>query len=195
VNGYSFTDRVRAVLQGARVEAATLRHEYVGTEHILLGILRTSDCTAVAIITNLGISSADLQSHVLAMLKPGRAGGDLGPDLPYTSRAKKALELAMTEARELGNSYVGTEHLLLGLLREEKGLAAQALDASGLTIDSAREKALEILRSEPAPRPMQKSSYRNTLVSTQPFLSARLAVLLSILALAVAITALILSLR
>src|SRR6266571_4715334 len=93
MNGYNFTDRVRKVLQMAREEAARLHHEYVGTEHILLGLIREGEAVAA------------------------------GPDLPYTSRAKKVLELAMSEARELNHSYVGTEHLLLGLLREEKGIA------------------------------------------------------------------------
>src|SRR5881296_3027218 len=111
MNGYNFTDRVRKVLQMAREEAARLHHEYVGTEHILLGLIREGEGVAAAVLTNLNV-------EIEETVKKGKAAAAAGPDLPYTSRAKKVLELAMSEARELNHSYVGTEHLLLGLLRE-----------------------------------------------------------------------------
>lgn len=196
MNGYNFTDRVRSVLQGAREEAANLRHEYVGTEHILLGILRRPDSTAAGILTSLAVSSANLRAGVLALTKPGSARGGPGPDLPYTSRAKKVLEESMIEARALGHSYVGTEHLLLGLFREGKGIAACALAQSGLAVDTVRAKTLELLGSDRSrSSPSQENSFRETLVSPQPYSAARLAVLLSLIALTIAIVALALSLR
>lgn len=196
MNGYNFTERVREVLQSAREEAATLRHEYVGTEHILLGILRKSNTTSATILLSLGVSSATLREGVLALTKPGFAPKGPGPDLPYTSRAKKALEGAMVEARELGHTYVGTEHLLLGLFREGKGIAGQALAGSGVTAESVREKAVELLGSAPSKSSSShESSFRETLVSTQPSSSSWLAVLLSPLALTIAIIALVVSLR
>jgi len=117
----------------AREEAARLHHEYVGTEHILLGLIREGEGVAAAVLTNLNVDLDEIQQKIEETVKKGKAPASAGPpDLPYTSRAKKVLELAMSEARELNHSYVGTEHLLLGLLREEKGIAAQVLtDASG----------------------------------------------------------------
>src|SRR5215210_1980595 len=122
MNGYNFTDRVRKVLQMAREEAARLHHEYVGTE--------------------------DIQQKIEETVKKGKAAAAAGPDLPYTSRAKKVLELAMTEARELNHSYVGTEHLLLGLLREEKGIAAQVLTDAGVNLEQSRAETLRLLGSD-----------------------------------------------
>ena len=118
MNGYNFTDRVRKVLQMAREEAARLHHEYVGTEHILLGLIREGEGVAAAVLTNLNVDLEEIQQKIEETVKKGKAAAAAGPDLPYTSRAKKVLELAMSEARELNHSYVGTEHLLLGLLRE-----------------------------------------------------------------------------
>ncbi len=176
MNGYNFTERVRRSLQLAREEAMTLRHEYVGTEHILLGLCSEGGGVAEAAITNLGVKLDSVRTAVLQTVKPGQAdgvsdtspgilstiassiglggggasGSGGGPDLPYTSRAKKALEFSMLEARELNHSYVGTEHLLLGLLREEKGIAAQILASMGMTVPGVREEVLRLLGgSEP----------------------------------------------
>ncbi len=169
MNGYNFTDRVRKVLQMAREEAARLHHEYVGTEHILLGLIREGEGVAAAVLTNLSVDLDDIQQRIEETVKKGKAPAPEGPDLPYTSRAKKVLELAMSEARELNHSYVGTEHLLLGLLREEKGIAAQVLNDSGVSLEQARAETLRLLGSDmPAaaksggqaaavPRPEKKS--------------------------------------
>src|SRR5678816_407345 len=132
MNGYNFTERVRKVLAMAREEAARLHHEYVGTEHILLGLIREGEGVAATVLQNLSVELDDIQQKIEETVKKGKAGQTTGPDLPYTSRAKKVLELAMSEARELNHSYVGTEHLLLGLLREEKGIAAQVLTDAGV---------------------------------------------------------------
>jgi ATP-dependent Clp protease ATP-binding subunit ClpA len=168
MNGYNFTERVRKCLQLAREEAATLRHEYVGTEHLLLGMCAEGGGVAEAALTNLGVDLEDVRNAILQTVKPGQADGvnDTSPgilsaiassigfqdrhDLPYTSRAKKALELAMMEARHLNHSYVGTEHLLLGLLREEKGIAAQVLTSMGMTVAGVREEVVRLLHGEGA---------------------------------------------
>src|SRR5881398_689817 len=155
MNGYNFTDRVRRVLQMAREEAARLHHEYVGTEHILLGLIREGEGVGATVLQNLSVEMDDIQGRIEETVKRGQSGRTIGPDLPYTSRAKKVLELAMSEARELNHSYVGTEHLLLGLLREEKGIAAQVLTDAGVNLEQARAETLRLLGSEmpsgPAP--------------------------------------------
>ena len=168
MNGYNFTERVRKSLQLARQEATALRHEYVGTEHILLGLVAEGGGVAESAITNLGVKLSDVRTAVLQTVKPGQADGandtspgllsaiaeTIGvrrsdPDMPYTSRAKKALELSMMEARELNHSYVGTEHLLLGLMREEKGIAAQVLSNLGMTTTAVRAEVLRLLGGSP----------------------------------------------
>src|SRR5881628_2559923 len=148
MNGYNFTDRVRKVLQMAREEAARLHHEYVGTEHILLGLIREGEGVAAAVLTNLNVDLEEIQQKIEETVKKGKAAAAAGPDLPYTSRAKKVLELAMSEARELNHSYVGTEHLLLGLLREEKGIAAQVLTDAGVNLEQSRAETLRLLGSD-----------------------------------------------
>ena len=148
MNGYNFTERVRKVLAMAREEAARLHHEYVGTEHILLGLIREGEGVAAAVLQNLSVDLDEIQQKIEETVKKGKASQATGPDLPYTSRAKKVLELAMGEARELNHSYVGTEHLLLGLLREEKGIAAQVLTDAGVNLDAARAETLRLLGTE-----------------------------------------------
>src|SRR5689334_1692035 len=148
MNGYNFTERVRKVLAMAREEAARLHHEYVGTEHILLGLIREGEGVAATVLQNLSVELDEIQQKIEETVKKGKAAQTTGPDLPYTSRAKKVLELAMSEARELSHSYVGTEHLLLGLLREEKGIAAQVLTDAGVNLDAARAETLRLLGTE-----------------------------------------------
>ncbi len=171
MNGYNFTERVRKVLQMAREEAAALHHEYVGTEHMLLGLCAEGDGVAAATLMNLGVDSDAIRALVLKTVKPGKAdgtassaagpsGGLLGAiadsfgigrdksEMPYTSRAKRALEFSMLEARELSHSYVGTEHLLLGLLREEQGIAAQVLTSMGATVTGVRAEVVRLLGTE-----------------------------------------------
>jgi ATP-dependent Clp protease ATP-binding subunit ClpC len=145
MNGYNFTQRVREALAAARNEAGQLGHEFVGTEHILLGLLSASPGVAVAVLDNLNVDSKALRASTIA-LAPAASGRRTGPDLPYTSRSKKALELSMAVARELSHNYVGTEHMLLGLIREQDGVAAQALANAGVTFDNARVQALRATR-------------------------------------------------
>ena len=147
---YNFTDRVRKVLAMAREEAIRLQHDYVGTEHILLGLIREGEGVAAAVLTNLDIDLEQIHERVEESVRKGKATIALG-ELPYTSRAKKVLEFAMAEARDFNHSYVGTEHLLLGLLREEKGIAAQVLNSLGVTLDEARGETLKVLGSDVTP--------------------------------------------
>jgi ATP-dependent Clp protease ATP-binding subunit ClpC len=155
--GYNFTERVRKVLALSRQEAARLHHEYVGTEHILLGLIREGHGTAATALQNLDVELDEIQEKIEEIVKKGKAAQTTGPDLPYTSRAKKVLELAMTESRELNHGYVGTEHLLLGLLREEKGIAAQVIASFGVTLDKARAEVLRILGSEIPRQPAREA--------------------------------------
>ena len=144
---YNFTERVRKVLSMARQEATRLQHDYVGTEHILLGLVREGEGVAAHVLTNLDVAIERIHERVEEAVRKGKATIALG-ELPYTSPAKKVLEFAVAEARELNHSYVGTEHLLLGLLRESKGIAAQVLKSLGGTIENARAETLKILGSD-----------------------------------------------
>ena len=153
MNGYNFTERVRKVLAMARTEAAEIHHEYVGTEHILLALIREGEGVASAVLQNLDVDREDVTARIHETIKAGTADKDFGQDLPYTSRAKKVLELAMSEARAFQHSYVGTEHLLLGLLAEQKGIAAQVLMSFGLTLEKARQETLRLLGTEKPGQP------------------------------------------
>src|SRR5687767_7088533 len=150
MNGYNFTERTRKVLALSGEEAHRLGHEYVGTEHILLGLIREGEGVAAAALQSLSIDLDELRHRLEGIVKRGGAERR-GSDLPYTSRAKKTLEFAMSEARELNHSYVGTEHLLLGLIREEKGIAAQVLADADLTLAAARAETLRILGTDVPP--------------------------------------------
>ncbi len=144
---YNFTDRVRKVLAMAREEAVRLQHDYVGTEHILLGLIREGEGVAAEVLRNLAADLDDLLRLVEENIRPGKATTPIG-ELPYTTRAKKVLEYAMAESRELNHSYVGTEHLLLGLLREERGLAAKVLGELGIGVNEARAEMLKLLGTD-----------------------------------------------
>ena len=154
MNGFSFTDRVRKVLSMTREEAARLHHEYVGTEHILLAIAREGEGTGANVLQNLGADLDEIRQRLEQTVRKGTTAHVTGSDLPYTSRAKKVMELSMAEAHGLQHSYVGTEHLLLGLLAEEKGIAAQVLDSLDVTLDKARAEVRRVLGIELTARPI-----------------------------------------
>jgi len=139
-----FTDRARKVLQLANQEAQRLNHEYIGTEHILLGLVKEGSGVASNVLKNLDVDLTKIRREVEKLVNQGTDMIAMGK-LPQTPRAKKAIEYAMDEARNLGHTYVGTEHLLLGLLREEEGVAAQVLMNLGLRLDSVREEILELI--------------------------------------------------
>jgi len=139
-----FTERARKVMTYARQEAIRFNHDYVGTEHILLGLVKEGSGVAANVLENLGVDLEKVRLEVEKLVRTGPATATKG-DKPYTSRAKKVLELAMEEARNLDHNYVGTEHLLLGLLRESEGIAAQVLLNLGLKLDDVRNEVMEFL--------------------------------------------------
>jgi len=139
-----FTDRARKVMALANQEAQRFNHEYVGTEHILLGLVKEGQGVAANVLHNLGIDLKKIRMEVEKIVKSGPDMVTMGK-LPQTPRAKKVIEFAIEEARNLGHNYVGTEHLLLGLLREHDGVAAQVLMNLGLKLDEVRAEVLNIL--------------------------------------------------
>ena len=139
-----FTDRARRVVVLAQDEARKLDHNYVGTEHILLGLLRDGEGVAVAALDALGVSLEETRAKVTEII--GRGSEQPSGHIPFTPRAKKVLELSLREALELGTDYIGTEHILLGLIREREGVAAQVLVDLGAGLDQTREKVLELIR-------------------------------------------------
>ncbi len=157
--GHSFTESVRKCLAGAREEARALQHEYVGTEHLLLGIMRVPESTAMEMLRGLSVDPQAMRQGLLSAVKKG-SFTQSGPDLPYTSRAKKVLELSMSEAREMGHGYLDDKHLILGLMREEKGIAAQILSEGGLTHDALRKELARLYASGGSAEPFSDPSRR-----------------------------------
>lgn len=147
MSGYNFTDRVRKCLQMAREEATRLRHDKVRPDHILLGIIDDGQGVAIAALVNLGVDPRALREAVAREMETGTSENE-DPDLPYTGAAKRVLELAMAEARALRHSYVGTEHLLLGVLREEEGVGSRELKSRGADVEATRAEILRLLGSE-----------------------------------------------
>jgi prophage maintenance system killer protein len=141
-----FTDRARRAVHLAQEEARLLRHNWVGTEHLLLGLLYEEEGAAARALASLGISRESVRVQVEEMIGYGESS-PAGP-IPFTARAKKALELSLREALQLGHHYLGTEHLLLGLLREGEGIAAQVLTRLGTDYARVRERVLGVLTGE-----------------------------------------------
>ena len=138
-----FSERARRVLTIAQEEARNLNHSYIGTEHILLGLVREEEGVAARVLTNLGIGLGKVRSAVEFIIGRGEKPGT--GETGLTPRAKKVIELAIDEARQLGHNYIGTEHLLLGLLREGEGVASSVLDSFGITLERARAETAHIL--------------------------------------------------
>jgi len=141
-----FTERARKVIILAKEEARRFNHDYIGTEHILLGLIREGEGVAAAVLEKLGISLENIRLEIEKLVQPGPTTQIIG-DIPFTPRAKKALELAAEEARSLGHNYIGTEHILLGLIREGEGMASQVLLNLGLDLNRVRNEVLELLGS------------------------------------------------
>src|SRR5207248_11587175 len=139
-----FTDRARKVMALANQEAQRFNHEYIGTEHILLGLVKEGSGVGATVLKNLDIDLRKVRLEVEKLVKSGPDMVTMGK-LPQTPRAKKVIEYAIAEARHLGHNYVGTEHLLLGLLREKDGVAAQVLMNLGLKLEEVREEVLNLL--------------------------------------------------
>ncbi len=139
-----FTDRARRVFQLANEEAQRFNHEYIGTEHILLGLIKEGSGVAANVLKNLDIDLRRIRFEIEKLVQSGPDMVTAGK-LPQTSRAKKVIEYAIEEARNLGHNYVGTEHILLGLIREREGVAAQVLANLGLKLETLREEILNLL--------------------------------------------------
>jgi len=140
-----FTDRARKVMQLANQEAQRFNHEYIGTEHLLLGLVAEGSGVAVHVLRNLDLDPDRIRREVEGIVQPGSGDDITMSKLPQTPRAKKVIEYAIEEARNLNHNYVGTEHLLLGLLREQEGVAARILMNLGLNLDQVREEVLSLL--------------------------------------------------
>jgi hypothetical protein len=142
-----FTDRARRVIVLAQEEARLLDHDYIGTEHILLGLLREREGVAAKALQSLDISLEAVRAEVEQVI--GRGQTTPGPQIPFTPRSKKVLELSLREARSLGHDYIGTEHILLGLIREGEGVAAQVLVKLGADLSRVRQQVIQLLSGEP----------------------------------------------
>ncbi|MDE2485462.1 MAG: ATP-dependent Clp protease ATP-binding subunit, partial [candidate division NC10 bacterium] len=146
-----FTERARKVIILAREEAIRLGHNFVGTEHLLLGLIREGDGLAVAILKKLNVNISAVKGEIEKIVSVGSEFSPAG-EIPFTPQAKKVLEYAISEARSLGHNYIGTEHLLLGLIREGEGIASLVLRDFGVSVASAKAQAQELL-GEQASKP------------------------------------------
>jgi len=142
-----FTDRARKVMGLARQEAQRFNHDYIGTEHILLGLIQEGSGVAADVLKNLDVDPKRIRQEIEKLVSHGTTMVTMG-QLPFTPRAKKVLELALEEASNLGHNYIGTEHLLLGLIREQEGIAAQVLQNLSVRLEDVREEVLELLGAE-----------------------------------------------
>jgi ATP-dependent Clp protease ATP-binding subunit ClpA len=141
-----FTDRARRVVVLAQEEARLLNHNYIGTEHILLGLIHEGEGVAAKALEGLGISLEAVRAQVEEIIGQGQSAPT--GHIPFTPRAKKVLELSLREALQLGHNYIGTEHILLGVIREGEGVAAQALAAVGVDHAEVREEVVWLLTGE-----------------------------------------------
>ncbi len=163
-----FTDRARRVVVLAQEEARMLNHNYIGTEHILLGLIHEGEGVAAKALESLGISLEAVRQQVEEIIGQGQQAPS--GHIPFTPRAKKVLELSLREALQLGHNYIGTEHILLGLIREGEGVAAQVLVRLGADLNRVRQQVIQLLHGRPsgeldvraglAPRPAGGSERR-----------------------------------
>ena len=147
-----FTDRARRAVDLAEEEARRLNHSYIGTEHILLGLIREGEGVAARALESLGISLDDVRRQVEQIIGQGQQ--EPHEQIPYTPRAKKVLELSLREAKQLGHHYIGTEHILLGLIREGHGVAAQVLTELGADLNRVRQQVIQLLHGSQGQQPM-----------------------------------------
>ncbi len=150
-----FTERARQVIVLAQEEARMLRHNYIGTEHLLLGLLREADGVAARVLGTLDVSLEEVRGEVTRIV--GEGDHESQGQIPFTPRAKKVLELALREALSLGHNYIGTEHILLGLMRESEGVAARILNDLDVDADRARQEVMRVL-SGPSRRPSRSTA-------------------------------------
>ncbi len=151
-----FTDRARRVVVLAQEEARLLNHNYIGTEHILLGLIHEGEGVAAKALESLGISLEAVRSQVEEII--GQGGSSPSGHIPFTPRAKKVLELSLREALQLGHNYIGTEHILLGLIREGEGVAAQVLVKLGADLSRVRQQVIQLLSGYQGPQSGKEAS-------------------------------------
>ena len=167
-----FTERSHKVFSLAQEEAHLLNHNYIGTEHLLLGMVREGDGIAARVLDNLDVSLSKVRSAVEFII--GRGDGLVSGDLNITPRAKKVIELAMDEARRLHNHSIGTEHLLLGLVREGEGIAAGVLGSLGVSMTTVRAKVLKVIERQPLESELPASPPTSTHDPLLPLLPLRM---------------------
>ncbi|HDQ26413.1 MAG TPA: ATP-dependent Clp protease ATP-binding subunit [bacterium] len=157
-----FTDRARKVIALAKEESQRMGHDYLGTEHILLGIIKDGGGIAAAVLESLSLDLDKLKVDIEERVAEGPGGTMVAGDIPFMPQAKKVFELAAEEAQSLGHNYIGTEHLLLGLIKEAEGVAARILAEAGITYRKAKEMTVNILSSSAPPKysgqPMSKTN-------------------------------------
>jgi ATP-dependent Clp protease ATP-binding subunit ClpC len=141
-----FTERARKVLSLAQEEAQRFQHNYIGTEHLLLGLVREGEGVAAKVLTSLDVDLEKVRKAVEDII--GRGDRIVLGEIGLTPRAKKVIELAVDEARRLNHQYIGTEHLLLGLLREGEGIGAGVLESFGLSLQEVRAKTVQVLNEQ-----------------------------------------------
>jgi Clp amino terminal domain, pathogenicity island component len=151
-----FTDRARRVVVLAQDEARRLNHNYIGTEHILLGLIHEGEGVAARALQSLGISLEAVRQQIEEII--GRGQQAPSGHIPFTPRAKKVLELSLRESLQLGHTYIGTEHILLGLIHEGDGVAAQVLVRLGADMNRVREQVIELLHGHQAEEPVSAPS-------------------------------------
>src|SRR5579864_8875143 len=157
-----FTERARKVVFYAQEEAGRLGENYVSTEHLLLGLVRENDSVAARILDRMGVSLGRIRSEIERQVT--RGDGRLGQDMQLTPRAKRVIDLAYDEARQLSNNYIGTEHLLLGLIREGEGLAGRVLAKLGVDLERSRREVMALQDNDsgmPPRRAVKESQINN----------------------------------
>ncbi|WP_214324134.1 Clp protease N-terminal domain-containing protein [Nonomuraea sediminis] len=155
-----FTDRARRVVVLAQEEARTLDHNYIGTEHILLGLISEREGVAGLALEESGVEKDAVRAFIEQEV--GRGSEQPAGHIPFTPRAKKVLELSLREALQLRHNYIGTEHILLGLLREGKGLACQALVHLNLSLEELRQLVIDRVGAVPRERPSPEMLFTGT---------------------------------
>src|SRR5919108_16496 len=150
-----FTDRARKVLTLAQDEAQRFNHNYIGTEHLLLGLVREGEGVAARVLENMNVELSKVRTAVEFII--GRGDRPVVGEVGLTPRAKRVIELAIDEARRLGHNYIGTEHLLLGLVREGEGIAAGVLESLGVNLDKVRHEVIRVLSQSSTARPARGS--------------------------------------
>jgi ATP-dependent Clp protease ATP-binding subunit ClpA len=143
-----FTERARKSVVLAQEEARHFNHNYIGAEHLLLGLLRQDEGIAAQALVSLNVTLDEAREQLGSIVGYGKEG--TGPEAPFTPRSKKVLELALRESMQLGHNYIGTEHLLLGLVRESQGVANEMLSNLGVEADEVREQVIRLLGGEPS---------------------------------------------